>query len=59
MVILNAICTNYNPEFKDIREQCMFLDGFTLEVFYPHSIDFEKKDALKAVHHAESILTFF
>ncbi|EJQ61849.1 HEPN domain-containing protein [Bacillus mycoides] len=58
LMILNTICIDYNPEFKSIRESCEFLNGYNIEICYPRFIELTKDDALKAIFHTESILSF-
>lgn len=58
LIILNNLCYEYNTAFKSIREQCIYLTNFGVNVRYPYPLELNETDMRLAIEKAEEIQKF-
>jgi len=55
---LAALCESENPDFGQIKQQCMILTEYGVQPRYPGNMQIIEEDMVRALHFAEDIKTF-
>jgi HEPN domain-containing protein len=58
LTILNKICIGYDQEFQLIRDDCVELVDYGVQVRYPVETELEEHDMNKEIESAETIQKF-
>jgi HEPN domain-containing protein len=58
LTILNKICIGYDQELQLIRDDCVELVDYGVQVRYPVETELEEQDMKKAIESAETIQKF-
>lgn len=58
LLILNKLCMNYDIEFKDLKEECLRLTDFGVNIRYPYPMDLNESDMKLAIKDTEIVQRF-
>lgn len=58
LIILNKLCTKYDVDFKDLKEECLRLTDFGVNIRYPYPMDLNESDMKLAIKDAEIVQSF-
>ena len=53
--LLNKLCLQYDKDFKEINEDCLYLTDCSVVVRYPFNLDLEESDMIIAIKHAQKV----
>ncbi|HDL00756.1 MAG TPA: HEPN domain-containing protein [candidate division Zixibacteria bacterium] len=58
LMALNRLCLSYDQEFKSIKEPCLRLTDYGVNIRYPYPIDLNESDMELALKDAQVLQTF-
>jgi HEPN domain-containing protein len=58
LIALNKICIEYNFNFKDIKNECIDLTDYGVQVRYPFNVDLIETDAKIALEDTNKVIDF-
>ena len=58
LIFLNKECSKVLPEFINLKQECLRLNIYGVNIRYPYNLDLEDSDVTKAISDAEIIRDF-
>ena len=58
LIVLNKKCMKIEKDFKQITNECVSLNPYSVEVRYPYHMDLTEYDMKQAITHAQKIKDF-
>jgi HEPN domain-containing protein len=58
LMLLISFCGEYDKEFEKLKEECLRLTDYSVNIRYPYSFDLNEKDVKLALIDAETIKSF-